>query len=386
MAAENEMPLRGRDVSAAGEGDTVDSAESGIASIKLRKAIYPILIGLGVVGYMFWRDFDPAVFDDITISWMTVLWLLLAVLCMFGRDLGYVIRLRVLSDKRLSWRQALRIIMLWEFTSAITPSAVGGTSVAIIYVHKEGISLGRSSAIVMLTSFLDELFFIVMFPLMMVLVGFDNLFDITAQSGILIKSLMTFAIVGYSLKLAWVIILSYGLFINPRGLKWLLMKIFRLRPLRRWYSDMNAVGTDIINSSLEIRKKSFMFWVRSGASTFLSWCSRYLVANALIMAFFAVSDQLLLFARQLVMWIMMLVMPTPGGSGFAEIFFTSYCADLIEVPVAMQAGAATLIAFLWRGVTYYPYLAIGAVVFPRWLGRNFGKTKKRWGRKKRQAV
>lgn len=49
---------------------------------------------------------------------------------------------------------------------AITPSAVGGTSVAIIYVHKEGISLGRSSAIVMLTSFLDEIYFIVMFPLL----------------------------------------------------------------------------------------------------------------------------------------------------------------------------------------------------------------------------
>lgn len=50
---------------------------------------------------------------------------------------------------------------------------------AIIYVHKEGISLGRSSAIVMLTSFLDEIYFIVMFPLLMLLVGVDRLFDIT---------------------------------------------------------------------------------------------------------------------------------------------------------------------------------------------------------------
>ena len=73
------------------------------------------------------------------------------------------------------------------------------------------------------------------------------------------------------------------------------------------------------------------------------------------------------------MWIMMLTMPTPGGSGFAEYVFSTYCRDLIVVPQAMQLGAATLIALLWRGVTYYPYLAIGAIIFPRWIKRKFGK-------------
>lgn len=87
-----------------------------------------------------------------------------------------------------------------------------------------------------------------------------------------------------------------------------------------------------------------------------------------------VSDQFLLFARQLVMWIMMLVMPTPGGSGFAEYIFSTYCRDLIEVPVAMQLGAATLIAVLWRLVTYYPYLVAGAIIFPRWTNRNSAAT------------
>ena len=114
--------------------------KSPLGKIKLSNAIYPILIGLGVVGYMLWRDFDPAVFAGISFTWHTAFWLLMAVLFMFGRDLGYMIRIRVLSGGSLNWRQAFRVIMLWEFTSAITPSAVGGTSVAILYVHKEGIS------------------------------------------------------------------------------------------------------------------------------------------------------------------------------------------------------------------------------------------------------
>jgi hypothetical protein len=182
---------------------------------------------------------------------------------------------------------------------------------------------------------------------------------------------MGIALTGYFLKLGFVLVLSYGLFVNPRGLKWLLLKVFKLKFLRRWYHAAGQTGTDIIRSSHEIRRYNYKFWLKACSSTFLSWSSRYLVANALIMAFFAVSDQFLLFARQLVIWIMMLVMPTPGGSGFAEYVFSSYCSDLISVSPAMQLGAATLIALLWRGVTYYPYLAIGAIIFPRWIKKKF---------------
>ncbi len=351
------------------------SDKSPLSKIRLSNAVYPILIGLGVVAYMFYRDFNPDVFAGITFSWRTVFWLIMSVLFIFGRDIGYMIRIRVLSGGQLNWLQAFRIIMLWEFTSAITPSAVGGTSVALLYVHKEGISVGRSSAIVMLTSFLDEVYFIVMFPLLVLIVGPDSLFDVATSSSLVTRSLVTFALIGYFAKLSWVCSLAYGLFINPRGLRRLIARIFHLKPLRRWYRGAIRTGSDIVLSSYEIRRYGFSFWFKAGASTFLSWSSRYLVANALIMAFFSVSDQFLLFARQLVMWIMMLVMPTPGGSGFAEYIFTTYCADLIEVPAALQLGAATLIAVLWRVVTYYPYLIAGVILFPRWIKRHFSKIK-----------
>lgn len=351
-----------------------NSKQNPVGKIKISNAIYPIVIGLGVVGYMFYKDFNPAVFDVITFSWSALFWVFVAFLFMFGRDIGYIMRIRVLSGNQLSWRQAFRIIMLWEFTSAITPSAVGGTSVAIVYVHKEGISIGRSSAIVMLTSFFDEVYFIVMFPLLIWIVGQAELFDLTAMTeSPLSMGLVTIALVGYCLKLAYVLILSYGLFINPRGLKWLLLKIFKLKWLRKWYRSVNNIGTDIIASSREIKSRGPGFWFKGFGSTFLSWSSRYLVANALVFAFFGMSDQLLLFARQLVMWIMMLVMPTPGGSGFAEYIFTVFCGDLMPVTPALQLAAATLIAVLWRFITYYPYLIIGAVIFPRWLKRNFTK-------------
>jgi len=66
----------------------------------------------------------------------------------------------------------------------------------------------------------------------------------------------------------------------------------------------------------------------------------------------------------------MLVSPTPGGSGFSEYVFATYLGDFIP------SGLETAMALLWRFITYYPYLFIGAFIFPRWVKSKFGKLKK----------
>jgi len=328
-------------------------------------AIWPILIGLAVVIWLFHREFDPKVFDTITFTWRSALWIVAALLCMAGRDVGYMIRIRVLSDGKLKWRQAFRVIMLWEFTSAVTPGAVGGTSVATIYIHEEGITVGRSSAIVMMTSLLDELYFVLMFPLLILFAGAGVLFDIPDSPG-WTHGITAMALLGYSIKLIWVLAMVYGLFFNPRGLGKLIYRIFHLPGLRRWKRGAGKAALDIIVSSKEMKSNRPKFWVKAFLSTFLSWSSRYLVVNFLFLAFFAVHDHFLLFARQLVMWILMLVAPMPGGSGAAEFTFGIFLGEFIPI-----AGFAVALALLWRLITYYPYLAIGAIIFPRWMKRHF---------------
>ncbi len=263
--------------------------------------------------------------------------------------------------------------MLWEFTSAITPSAIGGTSVAILYVNKEGISVGRSSAIVMATSLLDELYFLIMFPLLLLFVKSSVLFGLGGVEGDVTFSneLFIIAMVGYSLKFLYVVVLSYGLFFNPRGLKWLLLMIFKLPILKRWKHGANDAGTEIIENSKDFKAKPFSFWFKAFIATILSWTSRYWVANTLLLAFFSISDHGIIFARQLVMWIMMLVSPTPGGSGFAEYVFTRYLGEFIPVEPIILGAVAIAMAFIWRLATYYPYLIIGAIIFPRWIKSKF---------------
>ncbi len=341
--------------------------KSFASRVNPRKMVYPIIIGVGVVAYMIYNNFDARAFDVVKFTKQSVFWILIVILFMACRDIGYIIRIRILSSNEFSWLQALRVIMLWEFTSAITPSAVGGTGLAIIFVNKEGISIGKSTAIVMATSFLDEIYFIIMFPLLILFLDVDKLFF--AEDGLsFTNEFFYFAIVGYSIKFIYIIFLSYGLFINPKSVKKLLVNIFKFRPLRRWSTGAEKTGTELIQSSKELINKPFTFWIKAFFATILSWTSRYWVVNALFLAFFVVDEHILLFARQLVMWIMMLVSPTPGGSGFTEFVFTEYLGDFLP----QIGGIAIVMATLWRLITYYPYLFIGAFIVPPWIKKKFG--------------
>ncbi|NDW10543.1 lysylphosphatidylglycerol synthase transmembrane domain-containing protein [Dysgonomonas sp. 520] len=336
------------------------------------KIILPTIIGFGVIIFMFWQDFfgenkaeNIEGLKKISLSWTMVFWLFIALLLMVGRDLGFIIRYRYLTDKLLSWKQCIKVTLLAEFGSAITPSTVGGSSMAVLFLAKEKISVGRSTTIVFVTLFLDEMFFVVTFPFLLLFIPLDRLFmDSTAiEAGV-----TGLFIVAYVLKLVICLGLIVGLFFKPQIIRWILIKIFHLPFLRRWRNAAIKVGDDIVTSSREIRGKGFSFWFPSVSATILSWCSRYLVVNAIFMAFFQVSDNLLVFARQFVMWILMVVSPTPGGSGFTEFIFKGYLAEFIPV-----VGLVPVIVLLWRLLTYYNYLFIGSILVPKWAAKAFGK-------------
>jgi uncharacterized protein (TIRG00374 family) len=360
-----------------------DNSGKILKSIRPSRIVLPIFFGLGVTFFMLYREYQPGSFSVLHFSIQSIFWLLLSFGMMATRDLGYIIRIRILTQNKVSWKSAFNIIMLWEFTSAVTPSAIGGTSVAIFFIHKEGISLGRSGAVVLVTSFLDELYFIIMFPLLLLLIGTSNIFDFSELTEHWYQNkFMLIAVIGYSVKLLYTLVVSYGIFINPRGLKWLILWIFKLPIIRKWRPKANEMGNDLIQTSKEFRKWSFKKWLQAFGATFFSWTARYWVVNTLIITFFGIHllgwyDHIILFGKQLVMWIMMLISPTPGGSGFAEYIFDKFLVKFLinTNPDAIKEGTGAAMALIWRMVSYYPYLFIGAFVIPNWFKKKLKKIK-----------
>lgn len=343
--------------------------------ISLWKILLPTFLGIGVIVFMFLKDLSGTENSEkleqlkqISITGNTIFWFFIALLLMVGRDLGFTIRYRYLTEKVLSWKQSLKVTLLAEFGTAVTPSSVGGSSMAILFLSKENIPVGRSTAMVFITMLLDEMFFVVTFPLLLFFVPVKELFPEVSAIQIGVVSLF---IAAYIVKFLLCVCLITGLFFKPQAIKWLLVKLFRLPFLRRWSIAAEKAGNDLILSSTEIRGKGIRFWFPLVMSTVLSWCSRFFVVNALFMAFFPIQDQLLIFGRQFVMWVLMILSFTPGASGLSEIIFKQYLSALIPI-----AGLVPVIILLWRLLSYYNYLFIGAILVPRWASKAFSKVDK----------
>lgn len=330
-----------------------------------------ILLGLSVAAYLVYRNFDADAFSNIIWSWSSTAWIFVALMMMGLRDLGYIIRIRILTGGELNWKQAFQVIMLWEFASSITPSVVGGAAIAIFIINREGIRLGRSTAVVMITSLLDELFYITMVPLVLLFTGSAQLFPLDIEKSFFGIDLHTEAIfwVGYFFILLLTTIILTALFFFPYGFKRLLTSIFSIKWLRKWKEGAKKTGDDIVTTAIELKKKKVRFWFQAITATYLSWFARFLVVNFLILAFTISGEHLLIFGRQLAMWVIMLISPTPGSAGVAEMAFSGFLKEFVPV------GLDGTLALLWRTLSFYPYLIIGAIILPGWLQRVYLKRK-----------
>ena len=336
------------------------------------KVAIPIAIGLTVVVLMMvheGREQDIlGVLGNIRFTWRTAICMGLAFLFIFGRDFGLSWRFRALTNYELTWKQAYKVDLLCEFTSCVTPSAVGGSSLGMVFLNTEGIELGRATTLMMTTLIMDELFFVVVCPIIILFTPANELFS--ASSGGFGQGIqLTFWIV-YAGIFLWTAILFVGVILKPLWIQKMIGKIFRMKWLRKWESAATGLAGDMVATSKVLRGKRFRFWVEIFGGTAVSWMSRYLVVNALFFGFLPTTDpeQWVIFARQFVMWVVLMVSPTPGGAGLSEWIFSEYYGDIIT-----SATMALILAVIWRLVTYYLYLGIGCFLVPSWLKKAYGK-------------
>ena len=344
---------------------TIDKKAS--RPFKIYQVVIPILLGLVVIGWLFMREFKAKDFT-FNFTFVSVLFIILAFLLMFTRDFGMMWRFRLLTDKDLSWKQAFHINVLSEFTSAVTPAVVGGSSLVVIFLIKEGINAGRSTTIMFVNLLLDELFFLVVSPLIFLFIPLEELFN---SSSVIVS---TFGVVFTSLyitRLVWTSIMFIGIFKRPNWIRNMLLTLFKLRLLRRWYSNVDLLTNNLVQASKEIGSHSYWFWFKAFCTTLLTWSARFLVVNAVFMAFNPENiNHLIVFARQLILWVFMVVSPTPGGSGVTEYAFKEYYSDMFSSP-----SAIIFVTLVWRIISYYLYLLLGFLVIPNWIKKSFSKQK-----------
>ena len=323
-----------------------------------------MLIGLGVAAWLLARDYSSVDFGELSMGWRTWAGIAAALLFVAGRDFGLTWRFHTIASPSLNWRQSLRVDLMCAFTSAITPSAVGGSALAVFYLNAEGVKVGRGAALTLTTLFLDELFFVVFCPVIALTVPFESLFGPPGERGAFLQGIEIVFWIVYAGVVVYTALLYMGILWRPRlvgrGLQWL----FSLRGLRRWRAKGESMATNMISTSEWIKGCPVRWWANVLGATVLSWFSRYLIVSALFWGFVPGCDGLLVFARQFVVWVVLMVSPTPGSSGISEWMFTEYYGDLIG-----DASLALVIALIWRAITYYLYLFVGVIMASTYFRR-----------------
>ena len=337
-----------------------------LKSIRVSRIIIPVLIGIVAVFYMLLRQFDPEEFAQIEWTSHTWFWISCTIILLIIRHLAYATRLRILSEGAFSWRKCIELIFIWEFSSAVSPTSVGGSAVAFFVLAQEKLSTAKTATIVLYTIVLDSIFFIGTLPILYLFFG-NSMIRPNVSSLSDIGGWGFYFLFAYTVMATYGSIFYYGLFINPVQIKRFLLWFTKFGWLKRYREKALALGNDMIVASEGLKQHKFLFHFKAFLATATAWSCRFLLLNCLIIAFINTIPldfwvQFELYARLETMFVIIAFSPTPGGAGFVEILFGGFLSDYVTNPTY-----ATVISTIWRLFTYYSYLLAGAIIIPNWI-------------------
>ncbi len=327
-------------------------------------------IGLAVIIGMMVREFDADSLRKIELSPTFFLGVGLAILLFATQNVMLSLRFRHLCRRRITFAQSFRINVLCEFTSAVTPSAVGGSGLAFIYLNREGVTMGRSIFTMFAALLADEAFIAVSSFLLYLLVPSSTLFCMAEGVGVSadtahewIKGGIQVVFLCSTLIVAvWSGILYLLLLHRPQALGWVMKGCCKIPFLCRFRAKVEKFSEEMAMASVEAKQEGFRFWAQLMGYTAMAWLARFAIVVAILIAFQVQGNMLVAWARQWVMWMISILSPTPGGSGLAELMFRLYYSDFL-----CDASVAILAAMLWRMIFYYPFLVMGALALPKWI-------------------
>lgn len=309
------------------------------------------------MGFLIYLTYTPGVLEHLKAKRMPGL--LIAVVVSFLR-LGFsAAKIRYLGEKSLSWLASFRIMLSWDFTSSITPSTIGGAPMATYAMTKEGFNLGQSTAIILYSVLLDQLWFAVAVPILLISGIFFEI--VPNNTGMIGHASMVLLYIGL---LSYAGLMAYGVLKNPNAIKKVVNWLFKLPILRRWKDTVAKETDNLVAYSHELRKKPTSFLLKAFFLSTMSWLCRVALPTIVVLSLLP-ADVILSVLRSLAMNLAFLIMPTPGGSGGVEGLFAIFQGPLID-----RKAFIGLAVFAWRIITYYITVGLGMMATTWYINRS----------------
>ncbi len=294
-----------------------------------------------------------------TLFSMDIKWFMVALLCVviyfFLKSLPlYYFTKR--HKNKFKYKRSLLLILRTQFANAVTPFATGGQPYQIYYLNKEGIRSSTSTSIV-LENFIVYQIALVFLGIVALISNY--LFHFFPRNDLLTK-LITFGFLINTLVIIISFVVSFGKKINKKLINIAINVLTKLKivknkevKLEKWNESINN-----FHKSAKVLigdKKLFisMILINLLALSFL-----YIIPMFILFAMgnFNVNIFTAIVASSYVMLIGSFV-PIPGGTGGLEYSFMKFYGFFVSggiLPAAM---------LIWRFITYYFGMIIGAIAF-----------------------
>lgn len=319
--------------------------------LRVRDLVWPGLLSLTAIGVVIALTYEPGAFQAVRASFQPGVFLL-AVLLLGVQFVVASLRLRHISRRALGFRASFRSLLTWEFLSAITPSAVGGGPFAAVFIARDQrIPLGQVSAIMLFSMLMDQIWFataiVALYSAALWLPVFPTAFGAASIGPVALY---------FGAMLAWTTFFAYATLVRPELIGSLARWIAHWKVLRRFEGRVREETSKMQRQARVLRGQPVSFYAAGYAYTALVWLCRYGVVLLVALSVAPGIRWVLFYLRTAALWLVGLVMPTPGGSGGMEGLFMLFLAPLLP------SGFAGPVLLGWRLLAYYTVLAVGMVV------------------------
>ena len=318
---------------------------------KLYKRIALVVIFvLAISAAVIYFTFDIRALDYLTMfsSW--------SVLCALGAlaiglffDGTRLLTLTRITGEDLPLPDVVKVVLSNYFLAVLTPGATGGAIAQVMFMRRAGVSVARSTVIILVRTIMSIFFLIVMLPIFMKQ-------DEAITSWVPMPVIMTVSVIFIAIPVAAVALMRTN---YPKRIIYYFSRYFRherrRQAFRLYYDFRQAVY--IMGKQPVMVLRAF---IESGVSlTFI-----YMTVPAYFLGLQFPFDLVQVMGRMYLLNLVLYFSPTPGGSGIAEAGFVALFNHLVP------SGTVGILAVLWRFTAEYLPFILGAFITLRAFGSN----------------
>lgn len=246
-----------------------------------------------------------------------------------------------------SYPDMLKLVIGSELGSAISPTALGGGYVKLGMLISKGLSSGQAASLMTLGTVEDAIFFSIVIPICLFL---GETTDLPILGDLRIH---LFEKVSTQLPALLISILVFILFRNLLRLKWV-RNLSLIMRIKSWFKHL-AHDFVIVYRMIAMGGKWRLLTTVSLSG--IQYICRYGIIMAVLSGFAIPYNVFQIFFFQWAIYVLTILVPTPGGAGGAEIFFYFIFSSFVPSDIigVLTTG--------WRFLSYYIQLTVGTVVF-----------------------